>query len=42
MAVYGMVMALTVVTGVATVPIYGIGAGLVGGGAAAMMQMARS
>ena len=37
-AVYGTVMALTVVTGVAAVPIYGIGAGVVGGGAAAMKQ----
>ena len=38
MAVYGTVMALTVVTGVAAVPIYGLGAGVVGGGAAAMKQ----
>lgn len=35
-AVYSTVMALTVVTGAATVPLYGIGAGVVGGGAAAM------
>ena len=33
MIVYGAVLSLTVVTGAATVPLYGIGAGVVAGGA---------